>query len=247
MTMDDRSLTDQLMHNEMPLAQALSELRREPSPDLYRRLAAIPQHRSRRPHRLAWVAVSALLVAALLFFSPAARATIDQVVERVGQVYFTVTDKLPYRDDATVVEGITMSLDEARAAVSFDFGVPTALPAGCELDRVEVWMPNETVGQVVELTWRQSDGGVLELSVHAYDELEPIQTVVGLDSIETVQVNGRDAALVRGGWDSDTGAWGYQDKTITLVWQVQAVQYSLLAYPERFSADELVSIAESIE
>jgi hypothetical protein len=245
--MDNQSPIDELTQNEMQLARALSDLRQEPSAGLYRCLAAIPQRRSRRPARLAWVAIGALLVAALLFGSPAARATIDEIVERVGQVYFTVADKLPYRDKAIIVEGVTMSLDEARAAAPFDFGVPAVLPAGYELDRVEVWMPNETVGQVVQLTWRNSEGGLLELGVHAYDELEPIQTIVGLDSIETVLVNGSEAALVRGGWDSDTGTWGYQEQTVTLIWRDGAVQYSLLAYPELFSVDELVSVAESIE
>jgi hypothetical protein len=245
--MDNQSLIDELTQDEMSLARALSDLRQEPSAGLYRRLAAIPQRRSRRLARLAWVAIGALLVAALMFVSPAARATIDEIVERVGQVYFTIADKLPYRDKAIIVEGVTMSLDEARAAVAFDFGMPIALPAGYELDRVEVWMPNETVGQVVQLTWRNSEGGLLELGVHAYDELVPIHTTVGLDSIETVLVNGSEAALVRGGWDSDTGTWGYQDKTVTLIWRVSAVQYSLLAHPEAFSVDELISIAESVE
>jgi hypothetical protein len=245
--MDDRSLADELAHNEMPLAQALSELCREPSPALYRRLAAIPEHRSRRPARLAWAAGAALVVVALLFTLPAARATIDQIVERVGQVYFTVADKLPYREEATIVEGVPMSLDEARAAVPFAFGVPAHLPAGYELDRVEVWTPNETVGQVVVLAWRDPDGMLLQLQIYAFDEGAPIHTLVGLDSIETVLVSGSEAALVRGAWDSDSGAWGHQEDTVTLIWQVGAVQYSLDARPELITVDELVSIAESVE
>jgi hypothetical protein len=245
--MQEQPLTDELTGNETQLAQALRDLRQAPDPDLYRRLATIPQPRSRRRARLAWIAIAALLVAGSLFVSPTARATIDQVVERVGQVYLTVTDKLPFRDEATITEGVTMSLNEARAAVPFDFGVPTDLPAGYALAQVEVWMPNDIVGQVVQLTWRNPDGGLLELGVHAYDDHEPIHTIVGLDSIETVLVSGYEAALVRGGWDSDSGSWGYQDQTVTLIWQAQAVQYSLLAHPDRFLADELVSIAESIE
>jgi hypothetical protein len=245
--MDNQPLTDELAPSETHLARALSDLRREPSAGLYRRLAAIPQRKERRRAPLTWVTVGLLLVAALLLVSPAARATIDQVVERVGQVYLTLTDKLPYRDDATIVEPVRMSLDQARAAVPFDFGVPAVLPAGYVLNQVEVWMPNETVGQVVELTWHRPEGGLLELGVHAYDEREPIQTIVGLDSVETVLVNGSEAALVRGGWDHDTGTWGYQDQTVTLIWRDGPIQYSLLAYPGLLSADELVSIAESIE
>ena len=240
-------MTEEWERSETQMAQALYDLRQEPGAGLYRRLEGIPEQRPRHKARLVWVTAAALLMAAVLGVSPAVRATIDEVVERVGQVYLTVADKLPYRDGATTVEPVTMSLEEAQAAVSFNFGVPAVLPPGYVLDRVAVWMPNETVGQVVKMTWSRPEGGLLELGVHAYDESEPIHTVVGLASLETVQVNGHDAALVRGGWDSDTGRWGYQDQTVTLIWQDGGVQYSLLAHPELGSVDELVLVAESIE
>ena len=245
--MKEQLMTDERERSETHIAQALTDLRQQPSAGLYRRLEGIPGYRPRHQARLVWVTAAALLMTAVFWVSPVVRATIDEVVERVGQVYLTVADKLPYRDGATTVEPVTMSLEEAQAAVSFNFGVPAVLPPGFVPDRVAVWMPNETAGQVVMMTWRRPGGGLLELGVHAYNESEPIHTVVGLASIETVQVNGHDAALVRGGWDSDTGRWGYQDQTVTLIWQAGGVQYSLLAHPELGSVDELVLIAESIE
>lgn len=182
-----------------------------------------------------------------LFTSPSVRATLGELEEVIGQIYFTVTDQLPYDSEANVIEGELMSIEEAQAAVSFGFALPDYLPAGyINSGLAGLRQPNELVDQVVQIMWQHSSGDLIELSVHAYDPAKPIHTVVGPDSIESVMIAGQEAALICGGWDSDRREWSRQYQSITLLWELNGVQYGLLGYGDGLSVDELLAVAESI-
>ncbi len=231
------------------LARELVALRAVPGEELQRRVLSIPckSRSSLSIPRRAWAAVALVLVLAVLLASPAARAALDDVIQVLGQVHLLVSDRMPDSSDAVTIEGQRVSLEEAQELVPFAFSLPACLPDGYASDgEVEVWRPNDVVAEVVQITWHDPEGNLLELSVHRYDESQPIQTIVGVDSSEPVMVGGREAALVRGGWDNPSGEWRYQEQTVTLIWVKDGVQYSLLAHGQQYAVDDLIAVAESV-
>jgi hypothetical protein len=138
-----------------------------------------------------------------------------------------------------------MSLAEARAALPFDFALPAYLPAGLTGDMEQVQVTQSPVA-MVKMVWRDTENGFVQLSAYAAGP-ENIQALVGPESSETIQLNGQEALLVRGGWDRQSRTWSGQPGLITLFWTVNDVRYRLLAYSEVVSLDELVAMAESVE
>lgn len=243
------SLPPEFSPEEAEIARQLFSLRQSPGVELQRRIEAIPQP----PARPAGVTprpllggLAALLVAALLFISPPVQATLDEVQKMIGQIPVIVRTVWPQPVEAVVtLETEAMSLVEARAAIPFDFALPTYLPAGLtgDMEQVQVaWSPLA----MVKLVWRDAENGFVQLSIYAAGP-ENVQALVGPESSETVQINGQEALLVRGGWDRQSRTWNGQDRVITLFWTVNDVRYRLLAYSEVVSLDELVAMAESIE
>ena len=67
--------------------------------------------------------------------------------------------------------------------------------------------------------------------------------VIAPNSAETISVNGQEAALIQGGWNSQTQRWGLEG--LTLAWTKEGVFYQLLTWAN-VSKDELILIAASI-
>lgn len=234
---------------EVELAQRLISLRQPPSPTLQRRVQAIPQPETpARSVPLGLVGgIIALVVVALLFASPPVKATLDEVQKAMGQIQLTIRSVWP-APTATVVllETEPMPLSEAQAAVPFDFALPTYLPASLTGSGDEVEVARSPLA-LIKIQWRDPQGGVVQLSVRAAgSENQLNQTLIGPESSETVLLNGREAVLVRGGWDKESRTWSHQDQVITLIWTANEVQYRLLSYSDAVSLTELKLMAESI-
>lgn len=234
---------------EAELAQRLISLRQPPSPTLQRRVQAIPQpdRPARTVPRSLVGGIIALVVVALLFGSPPVKATLDEVQKVMGQIRLTIRSVWP-APTATVVmlETEPMSLAEAQVAVPFDFALPTYLPVSLTRSGDDLEVAQSPVA-LIKMQWRDSQGGVVQLSAHAAgSENELSQTVVGPESSETITLNGREAILVRGGWDKESRTWSHQGQVITLIWTVNNVQYRLLSYSDVVSLAELKMMAESI-
>jgi hypothetical protein len=246
---ENTSLPPEFSPEEAEVARQLLNLRQPPGVELQRRIEAIPQS----PARLAGVTprpllggLAALLVAALLFISPPVQATLDEVQKMVGQIPVIVRTVWPQPVETVVtLETEAMSLAEARAALPFDFALPAYLPAGLTRDIEQVQVARSPVA-MVKLVWRDTENSFVQLSVYAAGP-ENIQALVGPESSETIQVNGQEALLVRGGWDRQSRTWSGPPGLITLFWTVNDVRYRLLAYSEVVSLDELVAMAESVE
>jgi hypothetical protein len=243
--MSEDTRYDQLEHD-------LAALRQAPSSALEVRVLAIPHkqpevgHNAKRPM---WLAMTASLVLVLVMFlaSPMARAAMDQVERIIGPVFLTVSDRIPQNAHAMTVEGQSQSVDQVLSRAPWRISLPAYVPPGYVLcEEAEIWSPNEDIIEVAQFTWRSTDDALLELSVTAPNPTSPVHTVVGSDSTETVQVHGKDAVLVQGGWDQPTGQWMYQDETTTVIWVQDGLHYSLLAYGEHLLPDELLRIAESV-
>ncbi|MCK6630217.1 MAG: hypothetical protein L6R45_34200 [Anaerolineae bacterium] len=242
-------LSPEFSPEEAEIARQLFSLRQSPGVELQRRIEAIPQP----PARPAGVTprpllggLAALLVAALLFISPPVQATLDEVQKMMGQIPVIVRTVWPQPVETVVVlETEPMSLAQAQAAMPFDFALPAYLPVGLTGDTEHIQVAQSPVA-MVKMVWRDAENGFVQLSVYAAGP-ENVQTLVGPESSETIQLNGQEALLVRGGWDRQSRIWSGQAGLITLFWTVNGIRYRLLAYSEVVSLDELVAMAESIE
>jgi hypothetical protein len=231
------------------MAQRLLSLRQDPSPALVPRIRAIPtrpqRQRSQVP-RWAWgLAAVTVLLTVLVSASPPIRAAIASLQETIGDVYLAITDRSPDTSDATIVEPELMSLQAARAAVPFDFGLPTQVPDGWLIEE-QVRVNDLGGGPFVEILWANPGHGKISFSVwpaHQGDGA-PISRLVGPDSFREIEIGGQPAVIVKGGWDHDSREWAWLEVT-TLIWTVDDVLYTLATSSDEVSEADLVTMAES--
>ncbi len=244
---DSEPLLPGLEADEIELARQLLSLRREPGEELKQRIEAIPRRRQPErfvPARLAWAAV--LLVVAALFVSPPAQATLSEVKKVIGQVHLVVREAWSEQGvERVVLKGREVSLAQAQALLPFEFKTPAYLPPGLvTTERVAIV---DAELSLVEIQWPDGQGGVVQLTARPAARAGALpQTLVGPDSSEAVRVNGQEAVVVRGGWDESKQTWGYQAEITTLIWNIDEVQYRLLAVSRVVSLEQLISMAESV-
>jgi outer membrane lipoprotein-sorting protein len=118
-----------------------------------------------------------------------------------------------------------MTLDEARANLTFDLRVPLYLPDGYEFDQV---MVTGGTREVVSLQYTNGDEQ-LYLSEWISDDTEQSGTMMG--EPEIVSINGTDGEF--------TSMFGMN----TLQWSADGIGHSLSGAVEK---DELVKVAESL-
>lgn len=253
----NRSILNEFEAEALELAQQLWELRRQPSPELVRRVQAIPGRPDRPARRWpnlrrmgsrpALAVLTALLVVGGLFFaSPAAQGSLGQFEKIIGQIHLTILDVLPRRPNPVVVESRPVSLAEARAAVPFELTKPAYVPAGLAAEAQVYVIQLES--PIVKFLWRDTAGGFVQLSLHrAGDKTSQIENVIGAESSDTILINGQKAAIIYGGWDETSRTWSHQDRLVTIIWVAQGVQYNLLSYSTLISPAELRAMAESIQ
>lgn len=191
-------------------------------------------------------AITLLLALTLtLAVSPAARAQVQDWVGQAGGVLFTVTGEYPGGDEpVTIVPGDSMPLEDARAVLPFTVDLPAWVPEGYVLaETVEIPRFEDGVGRV-SMHWAASQKAHLSLDI---EDRAPEESnwVVGPGSIEEVLVHGEPAALVRGGWQSDTKQWDHPE-ILHLYVAHHGQTYIFSTVMKDISVDELVRIAESL-
>ena len=233
--------------DELELADQLLALRQKPGPELRRRIEAIPD----RPTPTAFLnrrlvsGMMAGVLALLLFVSPPAQATLGRFEAVIGRIHLTMLDVLPHRPTPVFIESTPVSLPAARAQASFDFAMPAQLPAGL-MGEPQI-LVTKLERPIVKMRWRDIDGGFVQLAIHqANDGQSLTQNLVGVESSQTIRLNGRDAVLIYGGWDEVSRTWDHEAQLVTLIWELEDIQYNLLAYSEAVSLSDLIGMAESV-
>lgn len=235
---------------EYELAQGLLGLRQPPPAALRERVRAITAGELPRRvfPRLAWVAGAVVLVG-LLFGSPSARAMLNEFEKVIGQVPLLIREGWSSREATATVtlESRLIPLATARAGLPFKVSEPGYLPAGFAAVAEGQVAILDLETPVVKMEWRKPRSGVLLLSLVPYGaDAIPIETLVGPDSSQPVLLNGREAVVVRGGWDQASGAWERETPVVTLIWRLDGVQYRLLAAGTDLPLAELIAVAESV-
>ena len=238
-------IEEEFSGTDAEMARRLLSLKRAPSPTLVARVRGIPTSSQRRVWhmpRWAWgVAAAVVLLAVLVAASPPLRAAIVSLQETIGNVYLAITDRSPDTSDATIVEPELMSLEAARTAVPFDFGIPSQVPDGWVMaDQVRV---NDLGGgPYVQIEWTNPDHGNISLSAREDDG--SASRLVGPDSFREVEVGGQPAVLLKGAWDHVSQEWMWPEVT-TLIWKMDGVEYNLSASDHDLSETDLITMAES--
>ena len=227
------------------MAHRMLSLKRDPSPALMARVRRIPTSSRRRVWhmpRWAWgVAAAVVLLAVLVASSPSLRAAMVSLQETIGNVYLTITDRSPDTSDATIVEPELMSLQAARTAVPFYFGIPGQVPDGWVMEE-QVRVNDLGGGPYVQIEWTNPGHGNISLSAREDDG--SASRLVGPNSFREVEVGGQPAVLLKGAWDHDSQEWMWLEVT-TLIWKMDGVEYSLSASGRDLSEADLITIAES--
>lgn len=246
-------IEEEFSGTDAEMARRLRSLKRDPSSALVARVRGIPTLSQRQVWhmpRWAWgVAAAVVLLMVLVAASPPLRAAIASLQEAIGNVHLTITDRSPDTSDATIVEPELMSLEAARTAVPFDFGIPRQIPDGWVMDE-QVRVCDLGGGPFVEILWTNPDdpgAGVLFFSARPalQDDGSPADWLVGLDSFREIEIGGQPAVIIKGGWDHDSQKWAWPGVT-TLIWTVDDIQYLLQTSSDKISEADLVTMASSI-
>jgi hypothetical protein len=212
---------------------------------------------TRRAIRLRPAALGALgLVLAIAFtliFSPGVKAQVENWVKQIGEILYIETDATmtPTTESATSTSGSApaingkMSLEEARAKLPFSLDLPAWVPEGYALQPEVTVSTLEGVDISVFIEWISPPHRYLTLLVGQRLDGNPGLFKIGEDSMEEVEVNGEPAALVRGVWIGDSQEWAGPQE-LSLYWAHKGQVYTLYAYEDYISVDELIRIAESI-
>jgi len=236
---------------EPEMARRLMSLKRDPSPALVARVRSIassPHQAAQHSARWTWAAVAVVLTLVVgVAAAQPLRAAMGSLQQTIGRVYLTITDRSPDTSDATIIEPELMSLEIARTAVPFEFGVPSQVPSGWVMDE-QVRVYDLGAGPFVEITWTSLDAGVghifLTARAASLDDGSPDGWLVGPGSYRETEIGGQPAAIVAGGWDHDSREWTMSG-IITLIWTVDGVEYSLCAADSEGAEATLKTMAES--
>ena len=185
--------------------------------------------------------------------SPQARGAALELIREVGGLRFMETSDYPGKGGKTeIVESTYLPLEEAMLIFPGTISLPSALPEGYSLDP-EVQLTDFEGGNlpIAEVNWRKTnpEGGWSSLSLgiaYLTEQVQDLARVVGEGAIEEVTINGKPAALIRGGWNYDAKSfdptiqpslrWEYDERTI----------YELHSSDEAIGREVLIRIAESI-
>jgi hypothetical protein len=230
----------------------LKAYRKRPRPEfaeeLYRRI-----ERRQDPHwllQLAWgPVVIALAVIGTLVVSPELRASALSVVATIGGVEVEELDALPAVEGPVIrAEWVRTTLEEARQALPVDLKLPAVAPEGYIL-APEVQMIHATNRRPVTtvlLEWRKGTRWITLSVEQRYGAQPPTRLLSGHGSAETVQIRDTQAALVRGAWRAEDGAYDAR-RGLTLIWVEDSLVYTLHTPSADVTVEALIRMAESVK
>jgi hypothetical protein len=240
----------------------LKNYARRPDPlfseDLFRRLER--RERTNAVMRKFALSFAALLIVftAALAASPAARAAALEFFREIGGLNITVTNEPPGIPSGHIVSPTfeDVPLPEARNRFDGPIVLPEFVPADFELQpMVRLWhIIALEEHQLARLNWLHTD-------IVANNKIETFITLevdfapgveskpgynVGTGGVEEVELNGKQAALIRGMWDHELGE--YVDAPfIFLIWKYdEHTTYTLSANRDMVNEGDLIQMAASI-
>ena len=184
--------------------------------------------------------------------SPQARGAALELIREVGGLRFTETNDYPGNGGKEeIVESRHVPFDEAILIFPGTISLPRFLPEGYSLDP-EVRLTDFGGGSLpmAEVTWKTNPNGGwsnLRLGInYLTEEFQGYAEVVGEGAIEEVTINGKPAALIRGGWNYDTKSFDPNINNLSLQWEYDERTIYALHSSESIGQDVLIEIAESI-
>ena len=154
-----------------------------------------------------------------------------------------------------IVDSKFVTLEETIIIFPGTISLPTVLPDGFNLES-EVELVNFPGGlSMAALKWLKSspDGERSGMSLSIFyiaDNVvkDNITVVVGDEAIEEININGKPAALLRGGWNYDTKSYDPGIPNLGVRWEYdERTIYELNGSDEAIEPEVLIRIAESIK
>ncbi len=226
---------------------------REFSSDLYGQLVQMPSGGAgfklddwRKAILIAAIALLAPLMVAMTV-SPDARAAIQMVIQTIGGMKYHVSNDYPGGSEPVqTIPSQTMTLAEARAALSFELRLPEQAPEGYIFeDVVTVTQWPDTPMTSAMCIWQSDTNRVILTINNAPSRLGYDQLMIGPDSIREVQVRGLPGSLVYGAWNLNARAWS-KEGIMTLHWLEDGLSYALTGMQSGITEEDLLRMAESI-
>jgi hypothetical protein len=213
------------------------------SQSLYQHLIQ-EDERQRRKQRNKLFITSTIAALILLFGAvsiPGVRAAIfDSLVEIAG-IQFMETTEYPGDDDVTTIPYTLMELDLARD--KFNLSLPKWAPEGYVIDKMIQGAKVDGSYRHLIITWNKPG----EPSIHLEVMLQESTIVVGPESVQNLEIDGRDVAVWQGGWNFDEKKWDDSIGAITLSWSDDGkTAYHLSGMDGESSFNDLVTMIESI-
>jgi hypothetical protein len=226
--------------------------------NLYRRLER--RERTNAIMRKFALSFTALLIvsAALFAASPTVRAAALEFLQQIGGLNITVTDEPPGIPSENIVSPTFEDVPLSEALNRFDGPIvlPEFVPADFELQPVvRLWhIIALEEHQLARLNWLRTDvvdnneiETFITLEVDFAPGVEPKPgTIVGTGGVEEVDLNGKQAVLIRGIWDHELGE--YVDAPfIFLIWKYdEHTTYTFSANRDMVDEGNLIKMAASI-
>jgi hypothetical protein len=207
---------------------------------LYARLERRIQRRRNRILAITASIFAGLTLALGALHIPVVRAGVLSALEKIGGIQFMQTSEYPGGGSVTTIPLTLMDLNAARE--EFGFSLPEWAPEGYFIsDTVQVHVWDDERNSLL-FTWSRPAKGAIHLEVTPNE----YTLVVGPESVETIEVAGREVALWRGGWNYDEQRWDSSIPAVTLSWSDDGrMAYHLTAMEDAVSVDELIKMVES--
>jgi hypothetical protein len=93
----------------------------------------------------------------------------------------------------------------------------------------------------ITLTWKRA-GGTIQLAIVQGAK----SWIVGPESVEKLEINGREVAIWQGGWNWDTKQWDPHIAGTTISWEENDLIYHLNAAGSEVSLEELERMVGSM-
>ncbi len=191
------------------------------------------------------LAITSVIAASLLMLGaisiPGVRAAVLSSLEKIAGVQFVTTTEYPGDDSVTTIPSTTMTLDYAQD--EFGFSLPEWTPEGYLLDNTVRVIEIDGLIQSLTITWRNPSKTAIHLEVVPNES----RIIVGPEVVQNIELNGRNVALWRGGWNYDEKKWDDAIGSITLSWSDDGITaFHLSGMDDVVSAGDLIKMVESI-
>jgi len=190
--------------------------------------------------------------------SPTAQAEVIERIRTIAGISYEESSDDPYDDPSRTgpLTSTYLGLEEARSTLPFEFGLPSWLPDGFQMQGDVMVITGEgqegqSSASNVYVTWvRVSQGVEARIILIAQPswigDCPECAVPVGPASIEETSVRGAPAAIIRGYWDVESQSWKTEPRNIALRWSDGDIHYYLHSIEDYVSAEDLMKVAESI-